>query len=233
MGMMAQMALKELGDKTKRGQLGRILKGKVAGGLGYGYIVSSLAERGQRAVVEHEADIVRLVFKEFADGKSPEAIAKDLNKEAIPGPGGRPWSNTTIRGQAARGTGLLNNEMYRGVLVWNRCSYVKDPHRGKKVARPNPPEKYEVAKVPHLQIVDDALWIRVKARQEMIRDGSPHSGRPLARLITGSTPRIALAFCSRVYCSVGAVAAGTPSSPKTVTAVQRADKKASAETHAP
>ena len=169
MGMMAQMALKDLGEKTKRGQLGRILKGKVGGGLGYGYGVCPDAEKGQRKVVEHEAAIVRRIFKEFADGKSPEAIAKDLNKEAVPGPGGRPWSNTTIRGQAARGTGLLNNEMYRGVLVWNRCSYVKDPHRGKKVARPNPPEKYEVAKVPHLQLVDDDLWIRVKARQEMIR----------------------------------------------------------------
>ena len=103
-----------------------------------------------------------------ADGNSPEALAKTLNREGIPGPRG-PWSNTTIRGQAARGTGLLNNEMYRGVLVWNRCSYVKDPHRGKKAARPNPPERYDVADVPHLRIVDDALWIRVKARQESIR----------------------------------------------------------------
>ena len=59
--------------------------------------------------------------------------------------------------------------MYRGVLVWNRCSYVKDPHRGKKVARPNPPERYEITDVPHLRIVDDASWIRVKARQEQVR----------------------------------------------------------------
>ena len=169
MGMMAQMALKELGEKTKRGQLGRILKGKVAGGLGYGYGVGSGPTRGDRVIIEHEAEIVRRIFKEHGDGKSPEAMAKRLNQERIPGPGGRSWSNTTIRGQAARGTGLLNNEMYRGVLVWNRCSYVKDPHRGKKVARPNPPERYEISDVPHLRIVDDALWIKVKARQEQIR----------------------------------------------------------------
>src|SRR5204862_6879043 len=53
MGMMAQMALKDLGEKTKRGQLGRILKGKVAGGLGYGYLVCSSGERGQRAIIEY------------------------------------------------------------------------------------------------------------------------------------------------------------------------------------
>ncbi|MGH9692757.1 MAG: recombinase family protein, partial [Bryobacteraceae bacterium] len=105
--------------------------------------------------------------------KSPEAIAKTLNREGIPGPGGRMWSNTTIRGQAARGTGLLNNEMYRGVLVWNRCSYVKDPHGGKKVARPNPPSQYKRVDIPHLRIVDEALWIRVKQRQEQIRRKLP------------------------------------------------------------
>ena len=41
MGMMAQMALKDLGEKTRRGQLGRVLKGKSAGGLAYGYRVAA------------------------------------------------------------------------------------------------------------------------------------------------------------------------------------------------
>lgn len=169
MGMMAQMALKDLGEKTRRGQLGRVLKGKVAGGLGYGYSVSSGAERGARTINELEADVVRSIFTAFADGDSPEAIAKRLNREAIPGPGRRPWSNTTIRGSFARGTGLLNNAMYRGVLVWNRCSYTKNPHSGKKAARPNPSSKHETADVPHLRIVDDDLWMKVKARQASIR----------------------------------------------------------------
>jgi site-specific DNA recombinase len=33
MGMMAQMSLRDIGEKTKRGQLGRIRKGKVPSGL--------------------------------------------------------------------------------------------------------------------------------------------------------------------------------------------------------
>ncbi|WP_406857660.1 recombinase family protein [Alsobacter sp. KACC 23698] len=58
------------------------------------------------------------IFREFGAGKSPEAITKDLNREGVPGPGGRPWSNTTLRGQARRGTGVLHNALYRGVLEW-------------------------------------------------------------------------------------------------------------------
>jgi site-specific DNA recombinase len=41
--------------------------------------------------------------------------------------------------------------------------YKKNPQTGRRVARPNPREKWEVAEVPHLRIVDDALWNRVKA----------------------------------------------------------------------
>jgi len=33
MGMMAQMALKDLGEKTKRGQMGRVLKGRIPAGI--------------------------------------------------------------------------------------------------------------------------------------------------------------------------------------------------------
>ena len=88
-----------------------------------------------------------------------------LNAEAVPGPDGRPWIDTTIRGQVDRGTGILNNTLYIGRLVWNRCSYVKDPRTGKRVARLNPPEQYETVEVPDLRIVDDELWQAVKARQ--------------------------------------------------------------------
>ena len=170
MGMMAQMAIKDLGEKTRRGQLGRVLKGKSAGGLAYGYRVAAVDDgRGGREIDLAEAEMVRRIFREFASGASPEAIAKRLNKELIAGPGGRPWSNTTLRGQADRGTGLLNNSLYRGVLEWNRCSYVKDPRTGRRIARPNPTEAWEVQAVPHLRIIDEALWDAAKARQEAMR----------------------------------------------------------------
>ena len=96
-------------------------------------------------------------FKDYAAGVSPRVIAHTLNKENVPGPGGRKWGDTTIRGQAGRGTGLLNNTVYDGVLSWNRCSYVKDPSTGKRVARVNPVEQWEIVDVPELRIVHPEL----------------------------------------------------------------------------
>ena len=63
-------------------------------------------------------------------GKSRKAIAGDLNRESIPGPLGRAWGDTSIRGYRSRGTGILNNELYSGVLVWNGLRFVKDPSTG-------------------------------------------------------------------------------------------------------
>ena len=159
LGTAAQLYISDLREKTWRGQLGRALQGKMPGGRAYGYDVvepnGKASGAGERRINQSEAAIVRRIFCEFADGRSPRAIAKSLNAADIPGPGGRPWGDTTFRGQADRGTGILNNSVYAARLEWNRCAYAKDPRTGKRVARPNPPEKWEIAQVPHLRIVDD------------------------------------------------------------------------------
>ncbi len=175
LGTMAQLYLSDLRDKTRRGQLGRALAGKIPGGRAYGYQLVD-GERGERAVDQAEATVIRRIFQEFAAGKSPRAIAKALNADGIPGPNGRQWRDTTIRGQADRGTGILNNSIYVGRLEWNRCSYIKDPKTGKRVARPNPRELWEIVEVPALRIIDDGLWDATKQRQseasfQMRRDG--------------------------------------------------------------
>jgi hypothetical protein len=72
---------------------------------------------------------------------------------------------TGIRGHACRGNGVVNNELYAGVLVWNRQRFIKDPKTGKRVSRPNPETKWIRTEVPELRIVDDELWQRVKLRQ--------------------------------------------------------------------
>lgn len=53
----------------------------------------------------------------YGEGRSPRAIAKALNAEGVPGPhGGRPWIDTTIRGQVYRGADVLNNAAHVGRL---------------------------------------------------------------------------------------------------------------------
>jgi DNA invertase Pin-like site-specific DNA recombinase len=181
LGTMAQLYLSDLREKTWRGQLGRALQGKLPGGKAYGYDL--VGQSGERRINAAEAAVVCRIFEAFAAGQSPRAIAKQLNSESVPGPDGRPWGDTTIRGQVDRGTGILNNSLYVGRLEWNRCSYVKNPQTGRRVARVNPPKKREVADVPELRILDDDLWQRVKERQKVVRIemGKDDAGNPLNR----------------------------------------------------
>jgi site-specific DNA recombinase len=174
-GTMNALFLKDLAQKTRRGLEGRVRQGRSGGGLCYGYKVTGELDprghpqRGGRRIHEEEAAVVRRIFAEFAAGRSPRAIARSLNLEGTSGPGGRPWGDTTIRGHALRGTGILRNELYVGQLVWNRLRYVKDPRTGKRLSRLNPPEGWIRQPVPELRIVDDALWNAVLARLGALR----------------------------------------------------------------
>lgn len=175
-GTINQLFLKDLAAKTRRGLRGRIEAGRSGGGKCYGYdVVRRLGEdghpvTGERTINETEAATVRRIAKEFSDGVSPRAIAQRLNAENIPGPSGKAWRDTAIRGHRIRGTGILNNELYIGRLVWNRLRYIKDPDTGRRVSRLNPSEEWITKDVPDLRIVDDALWASVKKRQGEIDD---------------------------------------------------------------
>jgi site-specific DNA recombinase len=170
-GTMNALFLKDLADKTRRGLRGRVEAGKSGGGLCYGYAVVKQTDAagepmyGGRCIVSEETDVVRRIFREFAAGMSPRRIAVTLNSEGVPGPLGRAWGDTTIRGHVSRGTGILNNELYAGRLVWNRQRYIKDPSSGKRVSRLNPATEWITTDVPELRIVDDGLWQAVRARQ--------------------------------------------------------------------
>ena len=177
-GTMNQLFLKDLASKTRRGLRGRVEAGKSGGGNSYGYdVVRRLGDDGQpvtgeRTINEAEAEVIRRIFTEFADGTSPKAIARALNDDGIPGPRGKLWRDTAIRGHRTRGTGILNNELYVGRLVWNRLRYVKDPATGKRVSRLNPEAEWITHDVPDLRVIDDDLWSRVKTRQGEI-DATP------------------------------------------------------------
>lgn len=126
--------------------------------------------RGDREIDEAEANVVRRIFREFAAGIGPRTIARTLNEEGVPGPEGRLWSDTTIRGDVKRGTSLVNKELYVGRLIWNRVRYIKDPSTGKRVSRLNAESEWIVKDVPDLRIVDDELWQAVRARQGEIAE---------------------------------------------------------------
>ena len=181
-GTMNALFLKDLADKTRRGLRGRVEMGKSGGGNAYGYdVVKKFSSeggpiRGDRTINEFEAHVIRQILTDYVSGKSPKRIATEMNKEGIRAPSGGDWGFSTINGNAKRGTGILNNEIYIGRLIWNRQRFLKDPDTGRRQARMNPEDEWIIQEVPELRIVDDELWAAVKERQAKLKhkrgDGS-------------------------------------------------------------
>jgi DNA invertase Pin-like site-specific DNA recombinase len=121
-GTMNALFLKDLAQKTRRGQRGRVEAGKIPGGNSYGYqIVRRVLDDGSVATGERESDpeqaaIIRRIFKEYAEGMTPRRIAARLNREGIASPRGGQWNASTINGNRQRRNGVLNNDLYIGMI---------------------------------------------------------------------------------------------------------------------
>ncbi|MBE0562504.1 MAG: recombinase family protein, partial [Ochrobactrum anthropi] len=93
-GTMNALFLKDLADKTRRGQRGRVEAGKSGGGNSYGYDVVKKLDangepiRGDRTINEAQAEVVRRIFRDYAAGKSAKTIAFALNRDGIAAPSG-------------------------------------------------------------------------------------------------------------------------------------------------
>lgn len=185
-GTMGALYLKDLADKTRRGEEGRILKGRSVGTVPYGYrMVRRLdangePERGLREIEPREAAIVERIFRGYAAGASPLSIARTLNGASVPGPAGGLWYQASIRGRPTRNDGVLRNALYIGKLVWNRRRNSVDPLTGQPVRRLNPATAVITVDVPHLRIIDQALWdaVQVRLATEAINDPTTRPARP-------------------------------------------------------
>lgn len=133
---------------------------------------------GERQIEPAEAAVIERIFREFVAGVSPKAIGKKLNQEGIAGPFGGAWSPSTLYGSPKRGTGVLNNELYVGRLVWNRLRYVKNPDTGKRVSRLNSKSEWLTRDVPQLRVISDERWAAAKVRQQGMRKVLVKSGHP-------------------------------------------------------
>ena len=198
-GTMNALFLKDLKAKIHRGMRGRVEKGKSGGGIGYGYEVLKHFDakgepiRGDRTIKEDEAVIIRRIFDEYGKGLSPREIAKRLNAEGVQAPRGDSWSPSSINGNRLRGSGIINNELYVGRMVWNRQKFIKNPKTGKRVTRFNPESEWIIHDVPELRIVTDEQWQKVRDRQgklteltqDSIRERATERARRPKYLLTG------------------------------------------------
>lgn len=180
-GTMNQMFLVELGKKTRRGLVARVA-GFSGGGRCYGY---NIIDKGVLEINEHQADIIRHIYTEYRAGSSPRAIAHGLNAAGEPGPRGGEWTPSTINGDRRSGDGILHQELYVGVHVFNRHHYRKHPDTGRRSSVLNPPETWLREPVPELRIIDDLTWNAVQARKAALGDKPAAYARRPKRLLSG------------------------------------------------
>lgn len=183
-GTMSALFLKGLTQKIRRGMAGLVREGRSAGGRAYGYRPVP-GRTGELEIVEAQAAIVRRIMQAYADGRSPRAIAGDLNAEGVPPPRGSFWTGATINGNRERGHGILLNPVYVGRPIWNRVRMVKDPATGRRVSRVNPADAHHQGKAPHLAIVSDELYAAVQARRGGRRSMSPRDRGKPRHLLSG------------------------------------------------
>ena len=176
---------REIAKRTHRGQEGAVLDGRSAGGKAYGYepiyeqIINPKTGRPElkatgRRIIPEQAETIRQIYSWYAQGYSAHWIAAKLNALGIPSPGSS-WSRTTRRkskwlastiyGDMTKGTGILNNELYNGRLIWNRSRWVDNPTTGKRERRERPRNEWVIKDAEELRIVPPELWEKVKVRQ--------------------------------------------------------------------
>ncbi len=192
-GLMNDMFLDDLAEKTHRGLAGQALKGNNCGGRNYGYKHVPIEhptdkdEYGRpkilavrREIDPEQAHWVKQIFEWFAEGKSPRQIASELNQRKVPSPGASyrrrnpcarygTWSASVLHGELNRATGILANPIYIGKLIWNRRKWVRNPETKRKAPELRPESEWIVTEHPELRIIPQDLWDRVQQRRTMKR----------------------------------------------------------------
>lgn len=189
-GLLDARMRKDLAARVRRGQKGNIAEGRASGGVAYGYRrVTKFDEKGEpvrglREIDEDKAEIVRRIYREYDAGRSPKAIASDLNADGIPAPRGGVWRPSTVIGQQRSGFGILANPIYVGRLQYGRSKQVTDPRtRARRTVRAG--RDLVEGEAEHLRIVSDALFERVQEQIARRSSGPSQRQRRPKHLLSG------------------------------------------------
>ena len=175
--VQARQFQRDLAQKVRRGQVGRVREGKVSGGHpSYGYQLKE-REPGVLEVHEFRKQIVRRIFEHYDAGVGPKAIVMALEAEGIEGPRG-PWKVGTIGG-------ILRNPIYIGETIYNRKSQPKSPKTGRPVGRANPPDQWERGYNKDYVIVNPVFFQRVQERLASRPHQHPRQKRRPKHLLSG------------------------------------------------
>ena len=175
MSSLAQEESRSISENVTWGQRKRFADGKVsmpyAQFLGY-----EKGEDGTPKVVEKEAEIVRLIFRLFIEGKTPSAIARLLMSHKIPSPAGKPtWQVATVRS-------ILQNEKFKGDALLQKKFTVDFLTKKQKVNEGEVPQFYVEGSHPYIIEPDEFATVQAElARRNALgrpmRCNSPFSAK--------------------------------------------------------
>lgn len=185
--IMSEIYIEDLADKTHRGMHGQVSRGYSAGAAPYGYLNVRMEGGSEIHIDLEEASIINRIFQEYASGLSPHNIAAGLNRDRVPSPRNSSWHVSAIAGNPKKGCGILHNEMYNGIHIWNRSHWVKHPVTKKRVRRERPEHEWVIEERPDLRIVPKELWDKSRERFEKsrLKGGSKGRGGKSTTLLGG------------------------------------------------
>ena len=176
LGLVSEWDRDNIIERCKNGRIQRYKEGGCGPGHApYGYKFNSSTKKLD--INEQEAGVVRIIFQEYASGKSMMQVAHLLNGEKIPcrNPKAKGWRNTTIRD-------VITDTVYKGTRIVNVYQKTK--------ALPEilPNTAIQIAVPP---IVDESLWNTAQDRRKNNKHLQPVKQR--GWLLQG------LVFCSCGY----------------------------------
>lgn len=215
---MAQEQSEEHGRRVKRGHRATVERGRLIGGIPYGYRVrqASNEQKGfevrkngdggsdlNREKDSDEAKRVVDIYEDFVGGVSTEQICQKWNRAGIPGPGGKLWRTDALTGNKKLGTGILRNPIYRGSPVALRTVSNFVPSKG--VTKVGAADKVDhiVMHDERLRIVTDELWHAAQARlaEMSVEKGQPHQARRPTYTLSG---KVFCGHCGHPFPILGA-----------------------------
>lgn len=151
-------------------------------------------EDGNLIINEKQAKIVRRIYTDYLNGKSPNRIVRELEKEGVLNWNGlAKWYESSIRK-------MLSNEKYKGDALLQK-TYTVDFLSKKRVMNNGEVPQYYVEE-SHPAIIDKEMWEAVQLEKERRRAFAGRYGLQRGDYATTDNPfagRIICGCCGGVY----------------------------------